>query len=75
MLRKAIVGVAVAVTLGATTLIPTDASAHYRRHGFYVRPAPIFLYRPFPIIRVAPYRVSCWRWVPTRRGYVKAWVC
>lgn len=79
MLRKILVAIAVAVMLGGTMLIPTDASARGGRggHGFHghFRGGGHIAFRGARFISVAPIVVSCWRWVPSRWGYVKVWVC
>jgi hypothetical protein len=76
MLRKTIVASAVALTLGATMLMPTDASARWRGgHGFRSFHGGYGHFRSARVFRVAPLYVSCWRWVPGRWGPVKIWVC
>jgi hypothetical protein len=79
MLRKIIVALAVAAMLGATMLIPTDASARPRGghggYGFHRGGGGNFHFRSARVFRVAPLYVSCWRWVPSRWGPVKIWVC
>jgi hypothetical protein len=84
MLRKLIVGAAVALTFGATALVPTEADArHGWRGGWHGgwRGGRVVVVRPVarafviaPVI-VPVRRLSCWRWVPTRWGYAKVWVC
>jgi hypothetical protein len=77
MIRKTIVALAAAAALGALALAPTAASArpwhghgahrhHHHHHGH-----PHF--RAFRFY--GPVFASCWRWVPTRFGYAKVWVC
>lgn len=87
MMRKMIVGVAIALTLGTATLVPTEADARGWRGGWYgggwrggwgggrvvvVRPYRAWALAP---LAVAPVAVSCWRWVPGRWGWVRVWVC
>ena len=76
MIRKTIVTLAAAAALGAVALDPTVASArpwhgngahHPRHHGHHPH------FRAFRFH--GPVFASCWRWVPTRFGYAKVWVC
>ncbi len=90
-MRKIIVGVAIALTLGTTMLVPTEADARGWRGGGYGwrgaawrgggwgggRVVVVRPYRAFAAapIMVAPVAVSCWRLVPGRWGWVQVWVC
>jgi hypothetical protein len=85
MLRKTLVAIAAAATIGTTMLIPTDASAGYGGYGnrFYggygnhgSRFYGGFKHAHFYGFRNArfygygnSYYGNCWRWVPTRWGY------
>jgi hypothetical protein len=79
MIRKTIVALAAAAALGTVTLAPTVASArpwnghgvHHPRHHGHQGHHPHF--RAFRFR--GPVFASCWRWVPTRFGYAKVWVC
>ena len=67
MIRKLALGLAAAITIGATALAPSAASAggfhHHHRHGLFFAPAPIIVSTPI----LAP---GCFqkRLVPTRKG-------
>jgi hypothetical protein len=65
--------IAAAIAIGA--FVPSTASAggagyHGRHHGHHH-------HRHFHRHHWAPRYVlaGCWRWVPTRYGYAKLWVC
>jgi len=87
MLRKTIVAIAAAATIGGTAaLTSTDASArgwgghggHFAFHGGFhhfggFRHARFFGGGFYPYYA---YGTSCWRFVPTRWGGVaRVWVC
>ena len=83
MLRKLIVAIAVVLMLGGSMLIPTDASARggrggghgghgFHGHGFH---GGHVAFRGARFISAAPLYVGCWRWVPSRWGLVRVWVC
>lgn len=75
MLRKTLIAVAAAAAIGA--LAPTGALAapgHHGGHSFHRAHHGHSLHRgSFRV--VTPLFVSCWRWVPSRFGLVKVWVC
>jgi hypothetical protein len=69
MLRN--IFIASAVVLTAAAFAPTGAWAggghgHYR-HGHHVRPFHGHVF--------GHHHVRCWRWVLTRFGYRRMWVC
>jgi len=74
MLRSILI--ASAVVLSAAAFAPTGALAggghghhghgHHRHHGHHVRPFHGHFHG---------HHVRCWRWVMTRFGYQKVWVC
>lgn len=81
MIHKTIVALAAAAALGAAALAPTVAAArpghgdghrhdlHHPRNHHHGHPH----FRAFRFY--GPAFASCWRWVPTRFGYAKVWVC
>ncbi len=77
MIRKTIVALAAVAAIGAVTLAPTAASAgHWRAHGFHHHHHGHGHFHGSRFFRFhGPWYVSCWRWVPTRFGYAKIWVC
>jgi hypothetical protein len=86
MFRKSIVAAAVAIS--AAAFVPVTASAGGGYHGYHGghhqglhhRGNTLFHggghhgWRGFHGLRGRAF-ASCWRWVPTRFGYAKAWVC
>jgi hypothetical protein len=81
MMRKLGFAIAAAAAIGAATLTPTVASAHWRSYGngghdygMYrggghshgFQGPRFFRFHGFP---------GCWRWVPTPYGPTKVWVC
>jgi hypothetical protein len=75
MIRKTIVALAAAAALGAATLAPTAASAR-PWHGHGVHHPDKHGHPHFRAFRFhGPVFASCWRWVPTRFGYAKVWIC
>jgi hypothetical protein len=86
MFRKCLV--AAAVVIAAATFVPTAASAggghygyhkhghhgfhgggrHFHRFGRHFHGGHHWRFR-------RPVFASCWRFVPSRYGYVKVWVC
>jgi hypothetical protein len=80
MLRNTII--ASAVVLAASAFAPTVASAGggyhgHHRHWHHVRPFHRHVFHVRPLHRHVFYHhhVRCWRWVPTRFGYRRVWVC
>ena len=72
MLRN--IMIASAVMLATAALAPTGAWAggghghgHHRHHGHHVRPFHGHFH--------GHHHFRCWRWVMTRFGYQKIWVC
>ena len=77
MLHKKLLAVGAAMFAAAAMLVPTTASArvfwgsglhgHFRDfgQGFRFYGAPVYYYGDY----------GCWRWVPTRFGPAKVWVC
>jgi hypothetical protein len=83
MFRKSIVAAAVAIS--AAAFVPATASAgggyHHggNHHGLHHRGNTLFHggfhgWRGIHGLR-GPIFASCWRWVPTRFGYSKVWLC
>jgi hypothetical protein len=70
MLRKITIMSAAAFALAAVALAPTSASAGHWGHGHHRHHV-----RPFVGHYVVHPHVRCWRWVLTRFGYRKVWVC
>ena len=75
MLRKLIVAAAIGVC--AVAFVPATTWAGggyhgYRHHGYH-RHGGFHGWRGHHFHR--PIFASCWRWVPTRFGYAKIWVC
>ncbi len=82
MFNKTIIAVAAAAAIGAASaLTPTVASARAGGHAFHggchfqgsVFRHGEFRFRGGPVFAYGGY--SCWRWVPTRWGYARIWVC
>jgi hypothetical protein len=75
MIRKTIVAFAAAAAIGAVALAPTAASARpWHGHGYHHHDRGHgHGFRSFRFH--GPVFASCWRWVPTRFGYAKVWVC
>jgi len=75
MIRKTIVALAAAAAIGAVALAPIAASARFwHGHGFHHHHHHGHAhFRGFRFH--GPVFASCWRWVPTRFGYAKVWVC
>jgi len=77
MIRKTIVAIAAATAFSAITFAPTVASAGHwggAHRGFRHRGHWHF-YGPRFFRHHSPGFASCWRWLPTRFGYAKVWVC
>ena len=74
MLQKSFMAMVAAVAIGAAALLAPDvASARSGWHGFHGGHS----YGGFRFYGAPVYYggYSCWRWVPTRFGYAKVWVC
>jgi hypothetical protein len=84
MLRKTIVAIAAAATIGgAVALSATEASARhggwggggFAFHGGGFRHFGGFRHVGFYGGPVYAYGYSCWRWVPTYWGLRRVWIC
>jgi hypothetical protein len=79
MFRKCLAAAAMAI--GVATFVPATASAGGWHHGYHQRHHHGFHggWRHFHGSRHwrfhRPAYASCWRFVPSRHGYVKVWVC
>jgi hypothetical protein len=91
MLRNTIVAASLAIGAAALVSTSAFADPGHRggygyhhgidhdRHGYHHGSHGNFnhggLHRHRGVGVFAPYYASCWRWVPSRLGYVKAWIC
>jgi len=71
MIRKTIFALAAIATVSATALIPTEASAKWKGHGW-----GRFAVGSAIVLGATAVYASCYRYVTTRSGdVVKVWVC
>ena len=71
MFRKSVIALAAIAAIGATALIPTEASAkswHYRHFGRVIVPTAV-------VVTSAAVASSCWQYGWYRGVYVRQWVC
>jgi hypothetical protein len=65
MIRKTILAVATVAAVTAATLAPAAAKGKFYRWGFYGG----------AVLLSAPLVYSCWKYVPTKYGFVRVWDC
>jgi hypothetical protein len=74
MLRKTIFAVAAVAAIGATALIPTEASAKGFGKGFGHHRG-LWGFGAAALLTAGAIEASCYRWVDTRYGPVRVNVC